>query len=214
MVTLEQPLLIGNGLASITVRATYSRAMTSFVYSVTMSADGFIAGEGGDMSWLTEFLGPNPLVDELRAEFGAMLIGRHTWEGDDPNRGREGAGMALGGGWEGPQLVVTRQPPEVTPEGITFVDNITTAVSAAREAAGGRNVNVLGATLARSCLDAGALDEVLTIVAPVLLGGGTRLFERPGEPAVQLERTHVSTAPLATNIRYRVLQERPSVRLT
>jgi hypothetical protein len=34
--------------------------MGEVLYSATMSLDGFIAGPGGDMSWLTEYLGPNP----------------------------------------------------------------------------------------------------------------------------------------------------------
>jgi len=37
------------------------------LYSVTMSLDGFISGPGGDMSWLTEYLEPNPMVDALVA---------------------------------------------------------------------------------------------------------------------------------------------------
>jgi hypothetical protein len=35
------------------------------LYSAAMSLDGFIAGPGGDASWMTEYLGPNPTVDEL-----------------------------------------------------------------------------------------------------------------------------------------------------
>ncbi len=34
--------------------------MTTFLYSVTASADGYIAGRGGDMSWLLEFMGEEP----------------------------------------------------------------------------------------------------------------------------------------------------------
>jgi hypothetical protein len=31
--------------------------VSRLLYSATMSLDGFIAGPGGDMSWLTEHLG-------------------------------------------------------------------------------------------------------------------------------------------------------------
>lgn len=48
-------------------------------------------------------------------------------------------------------------------------------------AAAGKYVNVLGASVAKQCLDAGLLDEVLVLIAPVLLGDGTRLFEHPAE---------------------------------
>ena len=34
--------------------------MAKLLYSATVSLDGFIAGPEGDMSWLTEYLGPNP----------------------------------------------------------------------------------------------------------------------------------------------------------
>ena len=46
--------------------------MAKMLWSFTMSLDGFIAGPGGDMSWLTEHLGPNPTVDELIGEIGAL----------------------------------------------------------------------------------------------------------------------------------------------
>jgi riboflavin biosynthesis pyrimidine reductase len=65
-------------------------------------------------------------------------------------------------------------------------------------------VNVLGATVARSCLEAGALDELFVCVAPLLLGDGVRLFTHEGGTNVRLERTHVGEAPAATILRYRV----------
>ncbi|WP_336207529.1 dihydrofolate reductase family protein [Nonomuraea sp. LPB2021202275-12-8] len=56
--------------------------MARMLYSVTMSLDGFIAGPGGDVSWLTDHLGPNPLVDEVIAKVGALLVGNRTFGGD------------------------------------------------------------------------------------------------------------------------------------
>ena len=63
---------------------------------------------------------------------------------------------------------------------------------------------MLGAETARSCLDAGELDEILMCIAPVLLGDGVRLFEHPGGAHVRLERIGFGTAPLATNVWYRL----------
>lgn len=180
--------------------------MARLLYSVTMSLDGFIAGPGGDMSWLTDYLGPNPLVDDLIGRIGALLVGARTFRGDDPYRGTERAGKAFGGGWEGPQVVLTHHVPADPVPGITFAPGIGEAITAAAAAAGDRYVNVLGASTARQCLEAGALDEVLVLVAPVLLGDGVRLFDHPGGTAVRLERTGVSSAPLATNLWYRVLR--------
>lgn len=53
--------------------------MAKMLYSVTMSVDGFIVGPGGDMSWLTPHLGPNPMVDELIGNIGALLVGNRTF---------------------------------------------------------------------------------------------------------------------------------------
>jgi dihydrofolate reductase len=179
--------------------------MAKMLYSVTMSLDGFIAGAGGDMSWMTEYLGPNPLVDELIGRIGALLVGRRTFGGDDPHRGTDKAGKPFGGGWDGPQFVLTHHTPDTSVPGVTFVSGIEEAVAAATAAAGDRYVNILGAGTARQCLEAGALDEVLVLIAPVLLGDGVRLFDHPGGTKVRLERLSVTTVPLATNLWYRVV---------
>jgi dihydrofolate reductase len=178
--------------------------MAKLIYSATMSLDGFIAGPGGDMQWLTPHLGPNGLADELVAQIGALLVGRRTHEGDDPNRGDPDKEGAFGGAWEGPVFVLTRSSPAEEVSGVTFVEDLHAAVDAAKAAAGDRYVNVLGANAARSCLEAGLLDEVLVLVAPVLLGDGVRLFEHAGGHEVLLERLHVSEAPSAVNIWFRV----------
>jgi len=179
--------------------------MATVLYSATMSLDGFIAGPGGDASWMTEHLGPNPLVDELIPRIGALLVGHRTFGGDDPHRGTEKEGKPFGGGWEGPQFVLTHHAPDTAVPGVTFVGDLDSGLAAARAAAGDKYVNVLGATTARQCLDAGALDEILVLIAPVMLGDGTRLFDRPGGDNVRLERLSLSQAPQATNLWFRVV---------
>ena len=151
--------------------------MAKLLYSATMSLDGFIAGPGGDMSWLTPYVGPDPLADGLVDRIGSLLIGNRTFGGDDPD---------------------TPVPD------VTFVDDLAAGIRAAKEAAGERYASILGADVARQCLQAGELDEILVFIAPVLLGDGTRLFDRPGGARVGLERTRVSQAPLATAVWYRV----------
>jgi dihydrofolate reductase len=178
--------------------------MSRLLYSATMSLDGFIAGPGGDMQWLVPHLGPNPEVDELVTRIGAILVGRRSYGGDDPYRGTENEGEAFGGGWTGPQFVLTHRPPAQAPEDVTFVGDLTTAIAAAREAAGDKYVNIIGADVARQCLEAGELDEILVIVAPVLLGDGTRLFEHPGGTDVRLEAVSVTPVPLGTNLWFRI----------
>lgn len=180
--------------------------MGKMLYSVTMSLDGFIAGPGGDMSWLTEHLGPNPTVDELIDKIGALLVGNRTFRGDDPHKGTTKEGKPFGGGWTGPQFVLTHHPPETAMSGVTFVGDLERAVAAAKAAAGDKYVNVLGAHTAQQCLDAGEIDEILVCIAPVLLGDGVRLFDRPGGTNVRLDRLSLTHAPHATNLWLRVVK--------
>jgi dihydrofolate reductase len=59
--------------------------------------------------------------------------------------------------------------------------DIDEAVRLSKDAAAGADVVVLGANIARQCLEAELLDEIIVHVAPVLIGGGVRLFEREGD---------------------------------
>jgi hypothetical protein len=43
------------------------------LYSCTMSLDGFMAGPGGDMQWLSRHLGPHPVADGLVTRIGSLL---------------------------------------------------------------------------------------------------------------------------------------------
>jgi dihydrofolate reductase len=175
------------------------------LYSCTMSLDGFIAGPGGDMHWVLPFFGPDPVADLVLERTGSLLIGRRTFEGDDPNAGTDQEG-AFSGEYHGPSFVLTRNPPEEPTDepGRTFVTDVETGVAEAREAAGNKYVNVLGAGAARSCLEAGLLDEVLVFVVPMMLGDGTRLFESPGGRSVSLQTRLVSQGPKATALWYAV----------
>jgi dihydrofolate reductase len=87
---------------------------------------------------------------------------------------------------------------------VTFVGDIDTAIGESRAAAGDKYVNILGASVAAQCLQAGVLDEVVVSVLPVLLGDGTRLFEHPGGNTVRLEQIGGTHTPQVTNLRYRV----------
>nr|WP_260331511.1 dihydrofolate reductase family protein [Actinoalloteichus hymeniacidonis] len=176
------------------------------LYSVSMSLDGFIAGAGGDMSWLADFTGPDPTIANLIGDVGSLLVGRNTYDGDDPNKGTEGEGEAFGGGWSGQQFVLTHRIPENSPPDIHFVDDFETAVAKSKAAAGEKYVNILGADVARQCVAAGLVDEVLVFLVPVLIGDGVRLFDHPGGTSIRLERLSVSEGPESTNLWFRVVR--------
>jgi dihydrofolate reductase len=154
--------------------------------------------------------------DEVMAETlgrtGATIMGRRMFSGgdgpweDDPNADA----------WWGdeppfhhPVFVLTHHPREhvVKQGGTTFTfvtDGIESALEQAQEAAGGKDVQIAGgADVAQQYLAAGLLDEIQIHVAPILLGGGTRLFD--GGTAASLELTRVIESPAgATHLRYRV----------
>jgi hypothetical protein len=64
--------------------------VAKFLYSAAMSLDGLIAGPDGDMSWSADYVGPNPVVNQLITETGAILLGHRTFGGDDPYKGQPG----------------------------------------------------------------------------------------------------------------------------
>jgi len=181
--------------------------MSRLLYSCTISLDGFLAGPGGDMTWLLPFFGPDPVADELVGQIGSLLVGRRTFDVEDPNAGTEKEG-AFEGAYHGPSFVLTHRPPPEPPvdPSLTFVTDLHAGVAAAREAAGDRYVNVLGADVARQCLEAGLLDEILVFVAPVLLGDGTRLYDAAGGRQVDLVPRLVSEGPKAAHLWYDVLR--------
>jgi dihydrofolate reductase len=60
-----------------------------------------------------------------------------------------------------------------------------------------------GADIIRQTLDGGHIDELTIIIAPVVLGGGKRLFE--GFPkSLDLAQLGVRQSPFATFIHYHV----------
>lgn len=139
--------------------------MARLLYSATMSLDGCIAGPDGDMSWLSRFMGSeDKAVAALIPRIGSLLLGRRTYVGDDPNRGKEGEEGAFGGAWHGPQFVVTHHPPAESPPDVHFDGDLPRAIAAAGE----KYVNVLGAEI--------DLERIGVEVEPV----GTHLWFRVG----------------------------------
>jgi dihydrofolate reductase len=107
--------------------------------------------------------------------------------------------------WGVPFFIVTHRPEEQPPGGaFTFVDGVERAVALAREGAGDKDVSIMGgADVIRQALEAGLVDKLSLIIAPLTLGGGKRLFEGF---TTQLELKHegVRQSPFATFVDYRV----------
>jgi dihydrofolate reductase len=87
------------------------------------------------------------------------------------------------------------------------VSGVEAAVERAREAAGDKDVSVMGgADTIRQALEAGIVDELTIIIAPVVLGGGKGLFDGFSQ-SLDLEHLGVRQSPFATFIDYRVKRQ-------
>jgi dihydrofolate reductase len=189
---------------------------------ITTSVDGYIAGpddgpgkglgEGGERLHYWVFGGPWSYDNEPQGEpsgedaeylaeassrAGAVVGGRATYEAARHWGDENPFGL--------PFFIVTHRPEE-QPEGghFQFVSGVEEAVERAREAAGDKNVNIMGgADIIRQALEADLVDELTIIVAPVILGGGKRLFEGFTK-SLDLEHLGVRQSPYATFIEYRV----------
>lgn len=196
--------------------------MTKVLAAITTSVDGYVAGpedgpgkglgEGGERLHYWVFGGPwtyeaepsgeatgedAEWLSEAVSRLGAVVGGRQTYEASDRWGGQNPWGL--------PFFIVTHRPEE-QPEGgaFTFVSGVEEAVEQAREAAGEKDVHVMGgADVIRQALEAGIVDELTIIVAPVVLGGGKRLFEG-FTTSLDLEHLGVRQSRFATFIDYRV----------
>jgi dihydrofolate reductase len=107
--------------------------------------------------------------------------------------------------WGMPFFIVTHRPEE-QPSGneFTFVGSIAEAIERAKGAAGQKDVHVMGgADIIRQTLAGGHIDELTIIIAPVILGGGKRLFDG-FQTSLDLAQLGVRQSPFATFIDYRV----------
>jgi dihydrofolate reductase len=198
--------------------------LSATVLYMSVSLDGFIAGpnegpdnglgDGGhrlhewamtpggdvDLEAIRRSGGVNgQIVDEFMST-GAIVAGRGTFE--------------PAGGWGGdhhdgaPIFILARREPGIDIGQwplVTYVNDVTTAMTQAREAAGDKNVLVHGAGTAQLALAAGVLDELELHVIPVLFGQGRRLFDGLAAEQIELERTRTLEGEGGvTHMHYRV----------
>jgi dihydrofolate reductase len=168
-----------------------------------MSLDGFIAGPGDSM----DFGGGRPLADYVAAEdlaevagaTGAMLVGRRTWDVGARMEAAEPGSRDYP--FRGPMFLLTHRPLDAPNPQVTILSGDTTAaVETVLAAAGDKDLEILGADVARQCLEQGLVDEILVYVLPLLLGAGTRF----ASPRIDLEAISSTRSRDATMLRFRV----------
>lgn len=196
--------------------------MARVVLRFSMSLDGYAAGPevsarnpmgiGGDRLHEWMFPGDKQMdpIDAAEAAasvnaFGAVIIGRRTfdlglvhWNDDTP--------------YPAPSFVLTHNPrPDLPTKSASFrfvPDGVESVVRQAKDAAGGKDVIVMGAEAAQQILRAGLADALQIQVVSVLLAGGTRLFDKIGDAHIELARTRVVAAsPDVTHFEFNVINQ-------
>jgi dihydrofolate reductase len=188
--------------------------MSKLVLTFSMSLDGFVAGpdvgvaepmgSGGERlhDWMFKSQSEvdAEMAREQHARAGAIVLGKKTFE-----VGLESWGNTP---YPVPCFVLTherREPLKMKSGTFTFVsDGIESALKQARAAAGGKDVLAMGADAAQQYLKAGLVDEIALQIVPVLMGGGTRLFDHIGEKHIELVASRAVQTPQATHLAFRV----------
>ncbi|SHH42008.1 Dihydrofolate reductase [Jatrophihabitans endophyticus] len=198
--------------------------MTTVFTAHSVSVDGYIAGRDagpgrglgdGDalFDWYREGDTPSRIFagfgmsaasarvfDALADRVGAVVAGRNTYE----DAGHWGGGSPHP---TAPLFVLShRDAPELTERQTLVTTGIEDAIAAARVAAEGADVSVMGGGAVTAALRAGLVDEIVVQQVPVLLGGGRPLFAGLPEH-VRLRLAEVVAAPGVTHLHYEVVRD-------
>lgn len=178
-----------------------STATGKVVVNRAMSLDGFIAGPGDEMGWIRD-LAPQEELAKVAAATGAMLVGRRTWDVGDRMEADEPGSTDYP--FTGPMFLLTHRPLDRPDPGVTILrGDIGEAIATALAAAGGKDLELLGADVAAQALRRGLVDEILLYLLPVVLGDGIP-FSPAGSATVDLEPISSTRSGAATMLRFRV----------
>ncbi|XRQ16238.1 dihydrofolate reductase family protein, partial [Actinomadura welshii] len=166
--------------------------MGKVAWGFTCSIDGFIAGPGHDMSWLSA---AEPLAEgtteRMAGDVAVIIAGRAGYDAAKAQRDErdEMTSEAYGGAWSGTEIILTHRPEELAddPSVVPLNCDIVEAIRRAQEIAGDRDVQIISADIARQALEHDLVDELQVFVAPVFLGDGVRIFDVPGGRRIDWE---------------------------
>jgi dihydrofolate reductase len=140
------------------------------IVNAATSADGFIARPDGDIDWLTSRPKPAGFYDmgKFTATVDAKILGRKTYE----------KSLELGAKFGGRDTtyVCSSNPPPARPAGVEFVAEPIAAFAKRLRDSAGKNIWMMGGGgIIASFLDAGAIDQFIITVMPVMIGEGIPL---------------------------------------
>lgn len=138
--------------------------------------------------------------DAMSGRVGATIAGRTTY--DDSRRfGDDGAPHPTA-----PLFVLSHRPaPQMAGRQTLITTGVADAVAAARDAADGKDVALMGGVLVTEALKAGLVDELILHQVPVLLGAGRPFFHSLPKH-IQLRLLDAVAAPGVTHLHYEVVR--------
>lgn len=141
--------------------------MRKIILNLTMSLDGYIEGPQGEYDWC--FTDQDYGMTEFLQRTDAIFFGRRSYDliqVTDPDSFADKT-----------RYVFSNKLKNVAPGWILVQGDIPARVKEIRSQAGGDIWLFGGADLLDSFLQAGWVDEMMLAVHPLLLGGGTLLFQ-------------------------------------
>jgi dihydrofolate reductase len=155
--------------------------MARLIYSFVMSLDGYVADENGNFDWAAPDEEVHQFFNDLERPVGTHLYGRRMydtmvyWETAHTLPDQSGVELDYAAVWQAADKIVYSRTLESVSSERTRIerDFEPDAVRRMKEAAE-RDIGVGGAELAGHALRAGLVDELHLVIAPVVVGAGTR----------------------------------------
>jgi dihydrofolate reductase len=166
--------------------------MAKLIYFTPVSLDGYIANETANFDWAKPDDEVFAFINDLERPIGIYLYGRKMyetmaiWETPEVIPGRTAAMLDFAMIWQAADKIVYSKSLETVSTPKTRLER-EFDLRAVRElkAQLPKDVSVGGPTLAAHAIRARLVDEYHLLVAPIMLGGGTRVL--PGNGSVKLD---------------------------
>ena len=185
--------------------------MRSVIYSMSVSLDGYIAGPDGGFDWTTPDEEVFRFWTDRTRELAAHVMGRRLyetmlyWETADQNPSLDYDTREWASVWRPlPKVVFSTTLSAVEGNARLASGSLVEEIERLRGEPGDGDIGIGGATLAGEAAQLGLIDEVRSIVNPVVIGGGTPFYPQC-ERRLDLELIESRTfSSRVVYLRYRV----------
>lgn len=165
--------------------------MARLIYSAIASLDGYTADRDGSFDWAEPDEEVHAFVNDLERSAGTYLYGRRMYEvmvawetltlADQPPHIRDYAEI-----WRATDKIVYSRTLETVSSARTRIERAFDPEAVRRmKSSAERDLVVGGPNLAAHAIEAGLVDQWYLLVAPVVVGGGTRYL--PDDVRLELE---------------------------